>query len=40
VATQDHAICPDLECFTAPQAHAQIVQVNGPHLIMFTNPDQ
>ncbi|MEZ0095099.1 alpha/beta fold hydrolase [Streptacidiphilus sp. EB129] len=38
VATEDHAISPDLERFMAHRAHAQTVEVDGPHLIMFTNP--
>ncbi|MFY4718784.1 alpha/beta fold hydrolase [Streptomyces sp. LaBMicrA B280] len=38
VAKQDHAIAPDLERFMAARAHAHTVEVNGPHLIMFTNP--
>jgi hypothetical protein len=38
VATGDHAICPNLEHYMAAQAHAHTVQVNGPHLIMITNP--
>ncbi|MFI6728706.1 lipase family alpha/beta hydrolase [Streptomyces atratus] len=38
VAKQDHAIAPDLERFMAARAHATTVQVNGPHLIMYTNP--
>ncbi|MGW0998764.1 alpha/beta fold hydrolase [Streptomyces sp. NPDC002523] len=38
VAKQDHAIAPDLERFMAARAHAHTVEVNGPHLIMFTDP--
>jgi pimeloyl-ACP methyl ester carboxylesterase len=38
VARQDRAISPDLERFMAARAHAHTVQVNGPHLIMVTNP--
>jgi pimeloyl-ACP methyl ester carboxylesterase len=38
VATDDHAISPDLERFMAQRAHAHTVEVDGPHLIMFTNP--
>jgi pimeloyl-ACP methyl ester carboxylesterase len=38
VANDDHAIAPALERFMAARAHAHTVSVNGPHLIMFTNP--
>ncbi|MFG2887328.1 alpha/beta fold hydrolase [Streptomyces sp. NPDC048297] len=38
VAKEDHAIAPDLERFMAQRAHAHTVEVDGPHLIMFTNP--
>ncbi|MFJ6985545.1 MULTISPECIES: lipase family alpha/beta hydrolase [unclassified Streptomyces] len=38
VAKQDYAISPDLERFMAARAHATTVQVDGPHLIMYTNP--
>ncbi|WP_329130295.1 alpha/beta hydrolase [Streptomyces sp. NBC_01476] len=38
VAKQDHAISPNLERFMAARAHAKTVEVNGPHLIMYTNP--
>ena len=38
VAKQDDAIAPNLERFMAARAHAHTVEVNGPHLIMQTNP--
>ncbi|MGW3073993.1 alpha/beta fold hydrolase [Kitasatospora sp. NPDC001132] len=38
VAEGDHAIAPALEEFMATRAHAHTVEVNGPHLIMLTNP--
>lgn len=38
VAKSDHAIAPDLERFMAKRAHAHTVEVDGPHLIMYTNP--
>jgi pimeloyl-ACP methyl ester carboxylesterase len=38
VAKGDHAIAPALEEFMANRAHAHTVEVNGPHLIMLTNP--
>ncbi|GAB2519192.1 alpha/beta hydrolase [Nocardia heshunensis] len=39
VAKQDRAIAPDLERFMATRAGAHTVEVEGPHLIMQTNPD-
>jgi pimeloyl-ACP methyl ester carboxylesterase len=39
VASADHAISPSLERFMATRAHAHTVEVNGPHLIMLTDPD-
>ncbi|MGE7438723.1 alpha/beta hydrolase [Kitasatospora sp. NPDC001175] len=38
VATGDHAISPDLERFMAARAGAHTVEVDGPHLIMLTDP--
>jgi pimeloyl-ACP methyl ester carboxylesterase len=38
VANQDHAIAPNLERFMAARMHAHTVDVNGPHLIMLTDP--
>jgi pimeloyl-ACP methyl ester carboxylesterase len=38
VANQDRAIAPNLERFMAARMHARTVDVNGPHLIMLTNP--
>ncbi|MFD4577498.1 alpha/beta fold hydrolase [Streptomyces sp. NPDC058417] len=38
VARQDRAIAPDLERFMAARAGARTVEVNGPHLIMATDP--
>ncbi|HEX6453755.1 MAG TPA: alpha/beta hydrolase [Trebonia sp.] len=38
VATGDHAIAPALERFMAARMHAHTVEINGPHLLMFTNP--
>jgi hypothetical protein len=38
IANQDHAISPNLERFMAARAHAHTVDVNGPHLIMLTDP--
>jgi pimeloyl-ACP methyl ester carboxylesterase len=38
VANQDRAIAPNLERFMAARMHAHTVDVNGPHLIMLTNP--
>jgi pimeloyl-ACP methyl ester carboxylesterase len=38
IASQDHAISPNLERFMAARAHARTVDVNGPHLIMLTAP--
>ncbi|GII58786.1 alpha/beta hydrolase [Planotetraspora thailandica] len=38
VAKDDRAISPDLERFMAARAHAHTVEVDGPHLIMFTSP--
>lgn len=38
VANQDHAISPNLERFMAARARAHTVDVNGPHLIMLTDP--
>lgn len=38
VATNDHAIAPNLERFMAARMHAHTVDVSGPHLIMATNP--
>ncbi|MFJ4654420.1 alpha/beta fold hydrolase [Nocardia sp. NPDC088792] len=39
VADQDHAISPSLERYMATRAGAHTVDVDGPHLIMQTNPD-
>ena len=38
VADQDRAIAPNLERFMAARMHAHTVDVNGPHLIMLTDP--
>jgi pimeloyl-ACP methyl ester carboxylesterase len=38
VANQDRAIAPNLERFMAARMHAHTVDVNGPHLIMLTDP--
>jgi pimeloyl-ACP methyl ester carboxylesterase len=38
VANQDRAIAPNLERFMAARTHAHTIDVNGPHLIMLTNP--
>jgi pimeloyl-ACP methyl ester carboxylesterase len=38
VANQDRAIAPNLERFMAARMHAHTVDVNGPHLLMLTNP--
>jgi pimeloyl-ACP methyl ester carboxylesterase len=38
VANQDRAIAPDLERFMAARMHAHTIDVNGPHLLMLTNP--
>jgi pimeloyl-ACP methyl ester carboxylesterase len=38
VADQDHAISPNLERFMAARAGAHTVDVDGPHLIMLTDP--
>jgi pimeloyl-ACP methyl ester carboxylesterase len=38
VAKQDDAIAPNLERFMAARAGAHTVEVDGPHLIMLTNP--
>ncbi|WP_307806396.1 alpha/beta hydrolase [Streptomyces sp. FH025] len=38
VAKNDRAIAPDLERFMATRADAHTIEVNGPHLIMLTNP--
>jgi len=38
VAKQDDAIAPNLERFMAARAHAHTVEVDGPHLIMATDP--
>jgi pimeloyl-ACP methyl ester carboxylesterase len=38
VADQDRAIAPNLERFMAARMHAHTVDVNGPHLLMLTNP--
>ena len=38
VANQDRAIAPNLERFMASRMHAHTVDVNGPHLLMLTDP--
>jgi pimeloyl-ACP methyl ester carboxylesterase len=38
VAEHDRAIAPNLERFMAKRMHAHTVDVNGPHLLMLTNP--
>lgn len=38
VADQDRAIAPNLERFMAARMHAHTVDVNGPHLLMLTDP--
>ena len=38
VANQDRAIAPNLERFMAARMHAHTVDVNGPHLLMLTDP--
>jgi pimeloyl-ACP methyl ester carboxylesterase len=38
VADHDRAIAPNLERFMAARMHAHTVDVNGPHLIMLTDP--
>jgi pimeloyl-ACP methyl ester carboxylesterase len=38
VADHDRAIAPNLERFMAARMHAHTVDVNGPHLLMLTNP--
>jgi pimeloyl-ACP methyl ester carboxylesterase len=38
VADRDRAIAPNLERFMADRMHAHTVDVNGPHLLMLTNP--
>jgi pimeloyl-ACP methyl ester carboxylesterase len=38
VANQDRAIAPNLERFMAKRMHAHTVDVNGPHLLMLTDP--
>ena len=38
VADRDRAIAPNLERFMAARMHAHTVDVNGPHLLMLTNP--
>jgi pimeloyl-ACP methyl ester carboxylesterase len=38
VADGDRAIAPNLERFMAKRMHAHTVDVNGPHLLMLTNP--
>ncbi|HUN35647.1 MAG TPA: alpha/beta hydrolase [Trebonia sp.] len=38
VANQDRAIAPNLERYMATRMHAHTIDVNGPHLIMLTNP--
>jgi len=38
VANQDRAIAPNLERFMAARMHAHTIDVNGPHLIMLTDP--
>jgi len=38
VANQDRAIAPNLERFMAARMRAHTVDVNGPHLIMLTDP--
>jgi len=39
VAKGDHAIAPALEEFMAARADAHTVEVDGPHLIMVTDPE-
>jgi hypothetical protein len=38
VATEDYAIPPDAERFMALRAHAQTVEVVGPHAVMVSHP--
>jgi pimeloyl-ACP methyl ester carboxylesterase len=38
VADKDRAIAPNLERFMAARMHAHTVDVDGPHLLMLTNP--
>ncbi|HTU08485.1 MAG TPA: alpha/beta hydrolase [Trebonia sp.] len=38
VADGDRAIAPNLERFMAARMHAHTVDVNGPHLLMLTDP--
>jgi pimeloyl-ACP methyl ester carboxylesterase len=38
VADRDRAIAPNLERFMAARMHAHTIDVNGPHLLMLTNP--
>jgi pimeloyl-ACP methyl ester carboxylesterase len=38
VANGDRAIAPNLERFMAARMHAHTVDVNGPHLLMLTDP--
>ncbi|MFE3953585.1 alpha/beta fold hydrolase [Nocardia sp. NPDC059091] len=39
VAKQDRAIAPELERFMATRAGSHTVEIEGPHLIMQTDPD-
>jgi pimeloyl-ACP methyl ester carboxylesterase len=38
VADRDRAIAPNLERYMAARMHAHTTDVNGPHLLMLTNP--
>jgi pimeloyl-ACP methyl ester carboxylesterase len=38
VADRDRAIAPNLERFMAARMHAHTIDVNGPHLLMLTDP--
>jgi pimeloyl-ACP methyl ester carboxylesterase len=38
VADRDRAIAPNLERFMAARMHAHTIDINGPHLLMLTNP--